>query len=117
MSLHKRCASTHVPTGILALVNEFQSADQRVKPLQQFCFRKICRLCQPLLVFEQLHEEKPRAEELRMTARSDAFAQIAATGMKALERDVGINDDAIGVHRSDGGMNLSLLAAHHSALI
>jgi hypothetical protein len=37
--------------------------------------------------------------------------------MKAFERDVGVNDDAIGIHRSVGGMILSLLAAHHSALI
>ena len=31
--------------------------------------------------------------------------------------DVRVNDDAIRVHRSRGGMNFSLLADHHSALM
>src|ERR1035437_2504897 len=68
-------------------------------------------------MLEQLYEEKARAEKLWVLPRSNPRAQVAPPSMEAFESDVGVNDDSIRVHRSRGGMNFPLLAAHHSALI
>jgi len=55
--------------------------------------------------------------KLKMTARPDTPAQIAPSGVQAFERYVRVNNDAIRVHSSDGGMNFCLLADHQSAFV
>src|SRR5207249_11968593 len=97
--------------GNVRLVDEFQPAHQRIKRVQQLCLGKIRTGLQSLLMLEQLDEKKAWTEKLWMSARANPFSQIAPTRMKAPERYVSINNDAIGVHRSPGGMNLSLFAA------
>src|SRR5487761_2726933 len=84
---------------------------------EQILLRQTAGANQPVFVFEQFDEKKSRREQLRMTARPDTLAQITASGDKAFERDVGINDDALRAHRSGGGMNRSLFAAHQPAFI
>src|SRR5439155_19761508 len=102
--------------GNVRFVDEFETADERIKRLQQLGLRELRRARQPFLVLEQLHKKKTRAEKLKMPAWPNPPAQITPCGVQAFEGNVCVNDDAIRVHRSDGGMNFSLLATHQSPL-